>query len=177
MQVRSRGPLSRRAPIRFSGIPHRPNPEIMMEAPSGMSRTADAASGTTLFMVLAIIAEPIDGPRPAADHGSRGRGGRGTSMSPRYYEPAPGLPTGEEPRWPGLTNADGDRGADRDRGIAVNTGQDPQRPGATNRPGPRSDPGTSADESPSTPDRPEEPRPDRGRERRTDVEGATGNDR
>src|SRR5436309_9231311 len=47
--VRFFAPCWRRAAIRFSGIPHRPKPETMMEAPSGMSRTASAASLTTLF--------------------------------------------------------------------------------------------------------------------------------
>ena len=50
IMVRFLAPRSRRAASRFSGIPHRPNPETMMEAPSGMSRTASAASVTTLFM-------------------------------------------------------------------------------------------------------------------------------
>ena len=62
IMVRPFVPRSRRAARRFSGIPHRPKPETMMEAPSGMSRTASAASFTTLFMI-AMIAEGVDGLR------------------------------------------------------------------------------------------------------------------
>ena len=50
MTVRPLLPFSRSAAIRFSGIPHSPKPDTMMEAPSGMSRTASAASRTTLFI-------------------------------------------------------------------------------------------------------------------------------
>src|SRR5258708_26941883 len=50
MRVRFLTPRSRRAAIRFSGMPQRPKPETMMEAPSGMSLTAAAASFTTLFI-------------------------------------------------------------------------------------------------------------------------------
>src|SRR4029450_1518177 len=52
MTVRPRDPLSCSAAIRFSGRPHRPNPQTMIDAPSGMSRTASAASFTTLFIGL-----------------------------------------------------------------------------------------------------------------------------
>ena len=54
MTVRPFDPRSRRAAMRFSGRPQRPKPEIMIEAPSGMSRTASAASFTTFFMVSMI---------------------------------------------------------------------------------------------------------------------------
>ena len=37
--VRSLAPRSRRAAMRFSGMPQRPKPAIMMDAPSGMSRS------------------------------------------------------------------------------------------------------------------------------------------
>src|SRR5262245_51317531 len=50
IMVRFFAPRSRSAPIRLSGIPHRPNPETMIEAPSGMSATAAAALATTLFI-------------------------------------------------------------------------------------------------------------------------------
>src|SRR5262252_10592949 len=48
--VRPLAPWSRIALIRFSGMPHRPKPDTMIEAPSGTSRTASAALFTTLFM-------------------------------------------------------------------------------------------------------------------------------
>ena len=50
MRVSERLPRSRRAEMRFSGMPHSPKPETMMDAPSGTSRTASAASRTTLSM-------------------------------------------------------------------------------------------------------------------------------
>ena len=50
MMVRPFAPWSRRARIRFSGIPHRPKPDTITVAPSGTSRTASAALLTTLFM-------------------------------------------------------------------------------------------------------------------------------
>src|SRR5439155_791698 len=50
--VRSFVPLRRIASIRFSGMPHRPNPPTMMLAPSGTSATAASALGKTLFTKL-----------------------------------------------------------------------------------------------------------------------------
>src|SRR5579875_899641 len=44
-----------RAAIRFSGMPHSPNPPSMMVAPSGMSRTASSAFATTLFIFLLLL--------------------------------------------------------------------------------------------------------------------------
>src|SRR5262245_48370396 len=57
--VRPFAPWSRRALIRFSGMPQSPKPDTMIDAPSGTSRTASAALFTTLFMAL-------PGPRPDA---------------------------------------------------------------------------------------------------------------
>ena len=48
--VRFFAPWSRSAVIRFSGIPQSPKPDTMIDAPSGMSRTASAALFTTFFM-------------------------------------------------------------------------------------------------------------------------------
>src|SRR5262245_20386001 len=42
-------PLRHRAPMRFSGMPHRPKPPIMMVAPSWTSAIASLISSTTLF--------------------------------------------------------------------------------------------------------------------------------
>src|SRR5262245_49479365 len=49
MTVRPRVPRARSARMRFSGMPQRPKPPIMMLAPSGTSATAAAASASTLF--------------------------------------------------------------------------------------------------------------------------------
>src|SRR5579872_5113315 len=43
-------PLRTSARIRFSGIPHKPNPPIMIVAPSNTSRIASSALATTLFI-------------------------------------------------------------------------------------------------------------------------------
>ena len=43
MRVRFFTPLRCRAAIRFSGLPHRPKPPLMITAPSWMSRTASSA--------------------------------------------------------------------------------------------------------------------------------------
>src|ERR1019366_3584741 len=48
MVVRFLTPLSARARIRFSGIPHKPNPPTMMVAPSNTSWIASSALATTL---------------------------------------------------------------------------------------------------------------------------------
>src|SRR5512146_666573 len=48
--VRFLVPFLTRARIKFSGLPHRPKPPIMMLAPSGISRTASSALPTTLFI-------------------------------------------------------------------------------------------------------------------------------
>src|SRR5512146_1055878 len=48
--VRFLVPFLTRARIRFSGLPHRPKPPIMMLAPSDISRTASSALATTLFI-------------------------------------------------------------------------------------------------------------------------------
>src|SRR5579864_8132888 len=50
MVVRFFTPFLTRARMRFSGLPHRPKPPIMMLAPSGTSRTASSALATTLFI-------------------------------------------------------------------------------------------------------------------------------
>src|SRR5437773_3956072 len=50
--VRSFVPLRRIASIRFSGMPHSPNPPTMMVAPSSTSATAASALGKTLFTKL-----------------------------------------------------------------------------------------------------------------------------
>src|SRR5439155_22215217 len=65
IRVRSLAPWSRRAAMRFSGIPHRPKPETMMEAPSETSRTASAASFTNLFMEKSLRGP--QGRRPVDD--------------------------------------------------------------------------------------------------------------
>src|SRR5580692_6898726 len=43
-------PLRASARIRFSGMPHRPKPPIMIDAPSNTSRMASSALATTLFI-------------------------------------------------------------------------------------------------------------------------------
>src|SRR5579864_8704102 len=43
-------PLRTRAAIRFSGMPHNPNPPTIRVAPSGMSATAASDVSITLFM-------------------------------------------------------------------------------------------------------------------------------
>src|SRR5205814_1712894 len=43
-------PLRASARIRFSGIPHRPKPPIMIVAPSGISRMASSELATTFFI-------------------------------------------------------------------------------------------------------------------------------
>src|SRR5881628_526333 len=50
MTVRSLMPRRWSAVIRFSGIPQRPKPPIMMVAPSGIWATASSALATTLFI-------------------------------------------------------------------------------------------------------------------------------
>ena len=50
MTVRSFVPRARSAAMRFSGMPHRPKPPIMMDAPSGMRATASSALDSTLFI-------------------------------------------------------------------------------------------------------------------------------
>src|SRR5512142_1049730 len=50
MVVRFFTPLRMSASIRFSGMPHSPNPPTMIVAPSWMSFTASSALRTTLFM-------------------------------------------------------------------------------------------------------------------------------
>src|SRR5688572_2475408 len=45
-------PFRCNARVRFSGIPHRPNPPTMIVAPSCRSAIASNALGTTLFMGL-----------------------------------------------------------------------------------------------------------------------------
>src|SRR5665811_1638483 len=50
-------PLRTSARIRFSGIPHKPNPPIMMVAPSNTSRIASSALATTLFIAQRILNE------------------------------------------------------------------------------------------------------------------------
>src|SRR6266446_5620044 len=50
MVVRFFTPLRTSARIRFSGIPHRPNPPTMTVAPSKTSRMASSALATTLFI-------------------------------------------------------------------------------------------------------------------------------
>src|SRR4029077_16055757 len=49
MIVSPRVPRANKALMRFSGIPQRPKPPIMIVAPSGMTATASAGPGTTLF--------------------------------------------------------------------------------------------------------------------------------
>ena len=61
--VRPLAPWSRSASIRFSGIPHRPKPEIMTVEPSGMSRTASAALVTTFCIGVLLEAERPRTPR------------------------------------------------------------------------------------------------------------------
>src|SRR2546426_5253176 len=51
MTVRPFVPRACSALMRFSGMPHRPKPPIMIVAPSGTSATAASASGSTLFMI------------------------------------------------------------------------------------------------------------------------------
>ena len=55
IMVRRFAPWSRSARIRFSGRPQSPNPDTITEAPSGMSRTASAASLTTFFMAKLLF--------------------------------------------------------------------------------------------------------------------------
>ena len=55
MVVRFFTPLRPRARIRFSGMPHSPNPPTMMVAPSKMSRMASSALATTLFIGKGIL--------------------------------------------------------------------------------------------------------------------------
>jgi len=50
MVVRFFVPFFINARIRFSGMPHRPKPPIMMEAPSSISRMASSADVTTFFI-------------------------------------------------------------------------------------------------------------------------------
>src|SRR2546426_5724286 len=71
MMVRCFAPCWRRAAMRFSGSPHRPKPATMMDAPSGMSRTASAASLTTLFM-----GKTLRGPARSADRAMIAEGKR-----------------------------------------------------------------------------------------------------
>src|SRR5436190_21307379 len=108
MTVRSFAPCWRRAAMRFSGIPHRPKPEIMMDAPSGTSRTASAASLTTLFM------ERLSRPARSADramiaegkrrsHGAHDRTSRAQAARSRpHARPAEARASG---RAPGLPDA------------------------------------------------------------------------
>src|SRR5262245_45260038 len=60
--VRCFTPSSRVARIRFSGMPHRPKPPIMIEAPSRTPAlaSASAASRTTLFM-CGLPLHPVEG--------------------------------------------------------------------------------------------------------------------
>src|SRR4029450_9555950 len=76
--VRFFEPRARKAASRFSGMPHRPKPDTMIDAPSGMSCTATAASFTTLFMKLA----PRAG-RPASRSSAGGPGALGARRSRR----------------------------------------------------------------------------------------------
>ena len=86
--VRSFAPWSRRARIRFSGIPHRPKPDIMTTAPSGMSRTASAALLTTLFM----------GCSPVGSRTGRSYQGRGGAAAAGW--PGPWTGPGRDGRLP-----------------------------------------------------------------------------
>src|SRR5262245_22414199 len=65
--VRPVAPWSRSAFRQFSGIPQRPKPDTMIVAPLGMSRTASAASLTTLF----IGREAPGAPMIARSHAAR----------------------------------------------------------------------------------------------------------
>src|SRR5947207_12414679 len=67
-------PLRASARIRFSGIPHRPKPPIMIVAPSGISRMASSELATTFF-IGEIVKEFL--PRR---HGGRG----GNQLSGKY---------------------------------------------------------------------------------------------
>src|SRR5206468_2434722 len=51
MTVRPFVPRACSALMRFSGMPHRPKPPIMIVAPSGTNATAASASGSTLFTI------------------------------------------------------------------------------------------------------------------------------
>src|SRR5215468_6423921 len=55
MVVRFFTPLRTRARIRFSGMPHRPNPPTIMVAPSKTSRIDSSAFATTLVIFLIQI--------------------------------------------------------------------------------------------------------------------------
>ena len=65
MVVRFFTPLRTRARIRFSGIPHSPNPPTMMVAPSKISLMASSALATTLFIGTRILKRK----RPPQRHG------------------------------------------------------------------------------------------------------------
>src|SRR5262245_10927180 len=54
MIVRPFTPLACSARIRFSGLPHRPNPPDMMTAPSWRSATAASADAITLSIVFPL---------------------------------------------------------------------------------------------------------------------------
>src|ERR1044071_3636152 len=62
-QVRFLTPFLTRALMRFSGIPHSPNPPTTSNAPSKMSLTASSAEATTLLIMA--------GGRLSADHGAK----------------------------------------------------------------------------------------------------------
>src|SRR6266536_6628598 len=47
-------PLRASARMRFSGMPHRPKPPIMMVEPSGTSRMASSALATTFFIAKIV---------------------------------------------------------------------------------------------------------------------------
>src|SRR6266567_6732439 len=55
MVVRFLTPLRTSARIRFSGIPHSPNPPTMIVAPSEMSRIASSELVTTFFIRSQIL--------------------------------------------------------------------------------------------------------------------------
>src|SRR3954471_19915251 len=55
MTVRFLVPRACSARMRFSGMPHRPKPPIMIDAPSGTSAAATSALGRTLFTGRIIL--------------------------------------------------------------------------------------------------------------------------
>src|ERR1700730_14623708 len=57
MVVRFFEPLRTSARMRFSGMPHSPNPPIIIVAPSNTSRMASSALATTLFIARRILNE------------------------------------------------------------------------------------------------------------------------
>jgi hypothetical protein len=59
-------------------MPQRPNPDTMIVAPSGMSRTASAASLTTFFMTMLPLSRVGRFYQPRSRAGFRAAGGSST---------------------------------------------------------------------------------------------------